>query len=41
VQWFRLLRGTDHIAYLLRRQDRTLILNAYDRAGTVDFYFQR
>jgi hypothetical protein len=41
VQWYRLLRGPDHVAYLLRRGDGTLILEAYDRAGTVDFYFQR
>ncbi len=41
ADWFRLLRGTDHIAYLVRQPDRTVVLTDYDRAGTMDFYFQQ
>ena len=41
VEWFRLLRDGVHIAYLLRRGERTLILIDYDQAGSMDFYFQR
>ena len=41
VQWYRLLRGSDHVGYVLRRRDGTLILTDYDHAGTVDFYFTR
>ena len=39
VQWYRLLRAGEHVAYLLRRRDGTLILDSYDHAGTVNFYF--
>ena len=41
VDWFRLQRGPAHIAYLVRQPDGTVVLVDYDRAGTMDFYFQR
>ena len=41
VEGFRLLRSGVHIAYLLRRGERMLILIDYDQAGSMDFYFHR
>jgi hypothetical protein len=41
ADWFRLLRGPDHVAYLVRQSNGTVVLTDYDRAGSINFYFQR
>jgi hypothetical protein len=41
TDYYRLLRGPDHIGYLARVGGETLVLLDYDLAGTMHFYFQR
>jgi hypothetical protein len=41
VDYFRLLRDTVLVGYLVRIGEETLVLTEYQQSGTVDFYFRR